>query len=70
MIMAKYQKARDYCKETGFPIRSMMEKIVHCKEGQECCFRTTSGKTAPWYLDVDKFEKKFQRGDFREVLEG
>ena len=69
-MSGKYQKAIDYCRESGFPKRAMMERIVHSAEGAECCFRTTKGRTAPWYLNVDIFEKKLERGDFKEVLEG
>lgn len=66
----KFQLARAYCKETGFPVRTMMEKIVHCAEAQECIFRNGSGKTSPFYVNIPVFEKKLARGDFREVLEG
>ena len=65
----KYQSARAYCKETGFPVRAMMEKLVHCSLAPEFSFRTSNTKTAPYYIDVQKFEKMLERGDFREVLE-
>ena len=66
----KYVSARQYCKESGFPVRAMMEKLVHCSLAPEFCFRTSNNKTAPYYIDVQKFEKMMDRGDFREVLEG
>ena len=67
--MKKIMKARSYCKMTGFPVRAMMERLVNCSQAGEFAFRTTAGKTAPWYIDVEAFEKKLERGDFREVLE-
>ena len=68
--MKQFVSARQYCKESGFPIRTMMEKLVHCSLAEEFCFRTSNTKTAPYYIDVQKFEKMMDRGDFREVLEG
>ena len=66
----KYQKARDFCKETGFPVRAMMEKLVHCHLAPEFAFRTTSGQTAPWYIDTEKFKRMWEAGEFEEVLKG
>ena len=68
--MAKYQTAREYCRESGFPIRAMMEKLVHCSLAPEFCFRTSNTRTAPYYIDVQKFEKMMEAGEFKEVLEG
>ena len=68
--MAKYQTAREYCLESGFPVRAMMEKLVHCSLATEFCFRTSNTKTAPYYIDVQKFEKMMEAGEFKEVLEG
>jgi len=68
--MAKYQTAREYCRESGFPVRAMMEKLVHCSLAPEFCFRTSNTKTAPYYIDVEKFERMLDRGEFKEVLEG
>lgn len=67
--MAKYQTAREYCRESGFPIRAMMEKLVHCSLAPEFCFRTSNTKTAAYYIDVQKFEKMMEAGEFKEVLE-
>ena len=65
----KFQLARAYCKETGFPVRQMMEKLVHCSLAPEFSFRSGGGKTSPIYINVEKFEKMLERGDFKEVLE-
>lgn len=67
--MAKYQTAREYCRESGFPVRAMMEKLVHCSLAEEFCFRTSNTRTAPYYLDVEKFERMLAAGEFKEVLE-
>lgn len=68
--MKQFVPARQYCKESGFPIRAMMEKLVHCSLAPEFCFRTSSKRTAPYYIDVQKFEKMMEAGEFKEVLEG
>lgn len=68
--MAKYKTAREYCRESGFPVRAMMEKLVHCSLAPEFCFRTSNTRTAPYYIDVQKFEKMMEAGEFKEVLEG
>ena len=47
-----------------------MEKLVHCSLATEFCFRTSNTKTAPYYIDVQKFEKMMEAGEFKEVLEG
>ena len=68
--MKQFVPARQYCKESGFPIRAMMEKLVHCSLAEEFCFRTSNTRTAPYYIDVNKFEQMLAAGEFREVLEG
>lgn len=67
--MKQFVPARQYCKETGFPVRAMMEKLIHCSLASEFCFRTSSKRTAPYYIDVQKFEKMMEAGEFKEVLE-
>lgn len=67
--MKQYVLARKYCKETGFPVRAMMEKLIHCSLASEFCFRTSDTRTAPYYIDVEKFERMLDRGEFKEVLE-
>ena len=65
----KYQLARAYCRETGFPVRQMMEKLVHCSLAPEFCFRSGGAKTSPIYINVQKFERMMEAGEFKEVLE-
>jgi len=67
--MKQFVLARQYCKETGFPVRAMMEKLIHCSLASEFCFRTSDTRTAPYYIDVEKFERMLDRGEFKEVLE-
>lgn len=66
--MKRYLTISEYCKESGFPIRAMRQ-LLHCYLAPEFCFRTTSGKTAPFYINVVKFESMLESGEFREVLE-
>lgn len=66
--MKQFVQARQYCKESGFPIRAM-QQLLHCYLAPEFCFRTTSGKTAPFYINTVKFESMLEAGEFREVLE-
>lgn len=66
--MKKYVSANEYCQETGFK-RSCMDKILHSFLGAECSYRSGQGKTSPYYLITDKFERMLERGDFKEILE-
>ena len=70
-IVKEFMRAREYCEKSGFPIHVMMERIVHCREALEsgCVQRLGSGRTSPYYLDIQMFEKKLERGDFKEVME-
>ena len=64
----KYMGAREYCDETGFKY-SIMSKLLHCYLAPEFSFRSGCGKTSPYYVITNQFEKMLERGDFREVLE-
>ena len=68
-LVKKFMTARNYCKETGFPVKTMMERIVHCKAAQDCVFKASPGRTAPYYIDTIKFEKMMAAGEFKEVME-
>lgn len=67
--MKTFMSRTKYCKETGFP-EYMMVRCCNSKQGPEFSHRTSSAPNAPYIIDVQLFEKKLERGDFREVLEG
>lgn len=67
--MKRNMTMQDYCKESGFPINAM-KQLVHSYLGERFAFRTTTGKTAPYYIIVPVFESMQEAGEFKEVLEG
>ena len=67
--MKKIMIAKEYCSQSGFPIRAMRQ-LLHCSLADEFSFRTTPGRTAPYYINTAQFEKMLAAGEFKEVLEG
>lgn len=68
-MVKKYMGAKEYCDETGLK-HSIMTKLLHCYLAPEFSFRSGCGKTTPYYVITDKFEKMMEAGEFREILEG
>ena len=66
--MKKYLSSSAYCRETGFPVRSMRE-LVHSNMSDEFCHRSSGARNATILIDVQKFERMLEAGEFREVLE-
>lgn len=66
--MKRNISARKYCEETGFPVRAM-DRLLHSYLADRFSFRTTTGKTAPYYIIVPVFEAMQEAGEFREVLD-
>lgn len=67
--MNTYMSAKEYCEATGFQ-NTHMTRLLHCHLASEFSYRSGTGKTSPYYIIVNKFEKMLDRGEFREILEG
>lgn len=64
--MKKFMSMRQYCRESGFPLKKMAV-LVHSNQADEFTFRA-EGKNSTIRIDTERFEEKLRNGDFREVL--
>ena len=66
--MKTFMSVNSYCKQARFPIRSMRE-LVHSNLGEEFCHRSSGARNATILIDVQKFERMWESGEFAEILE-
>jgi len=63
-----YVSMKRFCRETGFPLKSM-QRLVHSRLAGEFTFRTSGAVNAVIYIDVARFQKLLESGEVGEVLE-
>ena len=64
--MKRYMKIREYCEESGFSEKTM-RRLVHTYKAHRFAHRES--ENGHFIITVPVFEKMWDTGEFREVLE-
>ena len=65
--MKEYMSVREFCKESGFPLTTMM-KLVKRKNASEFAFKTSDKTTATVKIKTKVFMRMLDAGEFEEVM--
>lgn len=65
-MMKRYMGVREYCHESGFPVK-VMYRLCRSYMGNKFSKRESDAANAHIIITVPVFEKMWERGDFKNV---